>query len=878
MQVTMIVNGQPREHTERGGQSLLELLRDDLGLAGPKLGCGEGSCGACTVLIGSRAVQACQVPATEAAGQRITTVEGLAEDGLLHPVQQAWLETGAMQCGYCTPGWLTGTAALLARVPHPDDDRIDAELDGHVCRCCTYPRIRRAVHRAAELMEQPELLEPVPDPPPSRQASMPGDVSPTRPWDLTRQDTNSFAAVMPEGLMAVVAPDGAADGSDMPDDAWVHISADSAITAFTGKVESGQGTRTALALLVADELAVPPAAVTVAMADTDAAPFDAGTFGSRSMPHAAPPLRAAAAGALRLLKDIAAARFGLPAGDLTAGNGMIAGPDGAPSASYGDLVAGLRRAERVPADGPVTPAEQWRSAGQTASAVGAANVVTGAKHFPADLRFDGMLHGCVLRPPAHRASLRQVDTTAAEALPGIRVIKAGSLVGVVAGDQAAARQALAAVEADWAEVAGPGPAELDAFLRAHPAEGEGRMLPTREETGVPDTALASAAVRLEVEYHAAYVAHVPLEPRSAIARWDADRLTVWTSTSTPFRARRELAAEFAISEENVHVIVPDFGGGFGGKHGSVVALEAAVLARAAGQPVKVQWSRAEEFTAGYLRPYALIEVASGADESGQLTAWTFTNIHSGPSALGTPYQIPHQRIAYQPAHGPLARGSYRALAATANNFARESHMDEVAAAVGADPVEFRQRHLADERLAAVLAAAADEIGWGRDDQAGQGADGRTGTGIAIGMEKGGRVATAARLRVGPDGTLRLLRLVTAVDCGAIVHPDGLVNQVEGAVVMGLGPALFEQIDFAAGRILNGTMTDYRVPRLADVPADLKVVLIDRPDEPSAGGGEAPIMAVAPAIANAIFAACGVRLRSMPLVPAGRVPGIGADRG
>ena len=404
------------------------------------------------------------------------------------------------------------------------------------------------------------------------------------------------------------------------------------------------------------------------------------------------------------------------------------------------------------------------------------------------------------------------------------------------------------------------------------------MLPTREETGVPDTALASAAVRLEVEYHAAYVAHVPLEPRSAIARWDADRLTVWTSTSTPFRARRELAAEFAISEENVHVIVPDFGGGFGGKHGSVVALEAAVLARAAGQPVKVQWSRAEEFTAGYLRPYALIEVASGADESGQLTAWAFTNIHSGPSALGTPYQIPHQRIAYQPADGPLARGSYRALAATANNFARESHMDEVAAAVGADPVEFRQRHLADERLAAVLAAAADEIGWGRDDQAGQGADGRTGTGIAIGMEKGGRVATAARLRVGPDGTLRLLRLVTAVDCGAIVHPDGLVNQVEGAVVMGLGPALFEQIDFAAGRILNGTMTDYRVPRLADVPADLKVVLIDRPDEPSAGGGEAPIMAVAPAIANAIFAACGVRLRSMPLVPTGRVPGIGADRG
>ena len=284
-----------------------------------------------------------------------------------------------------------------------------------------------------------------------------------------------------------------------------------------------------------------------------------------------------------------------------------------------------------------------------------------------------------------------------------------------------------------------------------------------------------------------------------------------------------------------------------------------------------------------MRPYALIEVASGADESGQLTGWTFTNIHAGPSCLATPYRVEHQLIAYQPANGPLARGSYRALAATANNFARESHMDEVAAAAGADPVEFRQRHLDDQRLAAVLQAAADEIGWRDDarasqDRASQSTDGRTGNGIAIGFEKGGRVATAARVRVAADGTLRLLRLVTAVDCGAIVHPEGLLNQVEGAVAMGLGPALFEQIDFAAGRILNGSMTDYRVPRLADVPAETKVVLLDRPDQPSEGGGEAPIIAVAPAIANAIFAACGIRLRSMPLVPTGRVPGIRAGGG
>jgi nicotinate dehydrogenase subunit B len=316
----------------------------------------------------------------------------------------------------------------------------------------------------------------------------------------------------------------------------------------------------------------------------------------------------------------------------------------------------------------------------------------------------------------------------------------------------------------------------------------------------------------------------------------------------------------------VHVIVPDFGGGFGGKHGSVVALEAARLARAAGRPVKVQWSRADEFTGGYLRPAAVIDVSSSADAAGNLTAWSFTNINSGAAGLRTPYRVANRLEAFQPADAPLAQGSYRALAATANNFARESQMDEMAAATGADPVEFRLRHLSDERLAAVLEAAAAEIGWHKDQPD------RVALGIAIGMEKGGRVATAAQVHVAADGALQVLQLVTAADCGAVVHPDGLVNQIEGAVVMGLGAALFEQIDFAAGLILNGSMTQYRVPRLADVPADMRVVLLDRPDQPSAGGGEAPIIAVAPAIANAVFRACGVRLRAMPLVPGGRVPG------
>jgi nicotinate dehydrogenase subunit B len=868
MAITIVVNGSHREVPGDGTQTLLDALRDDLGITGPKLGCGEGACGACTVMVGSRPVQACQLAAASVAGQRITTVEGLAEDGILHPVQQAWLELGAMQCGYCTPGWLVGTAALLARVPHPSDERIDAELAGHVCRCCTYPRIRRAVHRAAELMERPELLEPVPAPVVARQEP----AEPERPLDLTRDDPSTFAAAMPEGLVTVVAGPGE-PGFSGPDDAWVHVGADGAITAFTGKVEAGQDTRTALSLLVAEELAVPAGAVRLVMADTDTSPFDLGTFGSRSMPHAAPPLQAAAAAALRVLRQTAADRFGLPASDLTAADGWIAGPDGAPTASYGELVTGLHRVEQVPGDAPVTPATGWRrAAGKPARSADGASVVTGRKLFPSDLRMAGMLHGMALHAPAAGATLRRADTSAAAAMPGVRVVADGDFVGVVAADADSARTALAAIDADWAESGGPGPADLASYLRANPVEEEGRFGAVRDQVGDPDRALRDGSAVVAATYRAAFIAHVPLEPRAALARFDGAELTVSVGTSTPFRARGELAGALGLDPALVHVIVPDFGGGFGGKHGSAVALEAARLAQATGQPVRVQWSRADEFTAGYLRPAAVIDVASATDAAGVLTGWSFTNINSGAAGLISPYRIPNRRHAYQPARSPLRQGSYRALAATANNFARESHMDEIAGTIGADPVEFRLRHLDDARLRAVLEAAAAEIGWSGDGAASP-ADG-VGTGIALGTEKGGRVATAARVRVLADGSLQVQRLVTAVDCGAVVHPDGLLNQVEGAVIMGLGPALFERIEFAGGRVLNGSMSDYRVPRLADVPADTKVVLLDRPGDPAAGGGEAPIIAVAPAIANAVYRACGVRLREMPLAPGGRVPGVG----
>jgi nicotinate dehydrogenase subunit B len=870
MQFTLTVNGTQRQVTAEDGRSLLDVLREDLGITGPKFGCGEGACGACTVLIGRRAVTSCITPAAEAAGQRVTTVEGLAEDGVLHPVQQAWLELGAMQCGYCTPGWLTATAALLNRVTRPDDARIAAELAGNVCRCCTYPRILRAVRRAAELMEQPELLEPVP--PATSGALGPAGGTGALPWDQAR-DMASFFEQLPDGLVTVVAENGeaaAAPGQGRwggPDDAWVHVGADGSVTAFTGKVEGGQGTRTALGALVAEELAVSPGSVRVVMGNTDVSPFDLGTFGSRSMPYAAPPLRAAAAAARELLRAAAAERFGLPAADLTVAGGIVAGPDGAPSAGYPELLAGVRRVEKVRADGPVTPPAAWRSAGRPARAADGADVVTGVKRFPADLRADGMLHGCVLRAPAFGATLRNADTRPAEALPGVSVVAEDGFIGVVGPTGAAARGAVGAIDAAWDCSPQPGPGDLADYLRSHPVDGEGFSAVFRHEAGDVDAALAAGAVRLAGHYTTAYIAHVPLEPRSAVASWHDGQLTVWTGTSTPFRARRELAQALGVPEPRVRVIVPDYGGGFGGKHGSAVALEAARLSRSAGRPVKVQWNRHEEFHWGYLRPAALIDVCSSADSAGELTGWSHLNINSGAVGILTPYRVPSQRIVFQPADSPLPQGSYRALAATANHFARESHMDELAHRLGTDPLEFRLRHLDDGRLADVFRAAADRIGWPSAPRE----QTRTGIGIAGGIEKGGRVATTAQVRVDGDGTLHVDRLVTAFDCGAVVNPDNLANQVEGAVMMGLGGALFEAIDFADGQIRNASLSQYRVPRLPDLP-EVDVVLIDQPDQPSAGGGETPIIAVAPAIANAIFSACGIRLRSMPLAPRGVVAG------
>jgi len=315
-------------------------------------------------------------------------------------------------------------------------------------------------------------------------------------------------------------------------------------------------------------------------------------------------------------------------------------------------------------------------------------------------------------------------------------------------------------------------------------------------------------------------------------------------------------------EDRVRVIVPDTGAAYGGKHTGECAIEAARLAKGAGKPVSLLWTREEEFTWAYFRPAGVIEARSGATKDGTITAWEFQNYNSGPSAVDTPYEIANQRCTFHPTKYPLRQGSYRGLAATANHFARESHMDELAAAVGMDPLAFRRKNLKNPRILAVLNAAAQRFGWGEKAKAGRG------VGLACGTEKGGQIACCVEVSVTPDRQVHIERVVEAFECGAVVNPEHLKNQIEGAILMATGGALFEAIDFAGGRILNPRLSKYRVPHFHDAAA-VEVVLVDRKDLPSAGAGETPIVGLAPAVANAIYHATGVRVRSVPILPAFR---------
>ncbi|MGC1106077.1 MAG: molybdopterin cofactor-binding domain-containing protein [Candidatus Acidiferrales bacterium] len=648
-------------------------------------------------------------------------------------------------------------------------------------------------------------------------------------------------------------------------DVWLHIRPDGPITVFTGKVEIGQNIRTSLSQTVADELHVSLDALKMVMGDTQLTPFDMGTFGSRSTPQMGTQLRRVAAATRDVLVGLAAKQWNVDSNQLVAADGKVSDRSGSRSVTYAELAQGQSFAEMIPAKDPVTPATEWKIAGEPIHKIGARDFVTGKHKYTPDLKHQGMLYGKVVRPIAFGATLTNVDLSAAKAMAGVVAVRDGDFIGVAAPDELTAERAAAAIKAEWKTTPQSSSRELFDYLKKNVETDPQEENRFRQTKGSVADALSAAAHRLEATYTIAYIAHCPLEPRAALAEWNDGKVTVWTGTQRPFGVRQELAEAFHLPDDKVRVIVPDTGAAYGGKHSGECAVEAARIAQAAGRPVHLLWTREEEFTWAYFRPAGVIEVKGGVGADGALTAWEFHNYNSGAAAIATMYEVPNQLTEFHPVNAPLRQGSYRSLAAAANHFARESHMDDLAHACGMDPLEFRMKNLQDARLRDVYQAAAQQLGWqGRKKTPGHG------FGMAGGIEKGGHIATCAEVAVDrSSGEVQIVRVVEAFDCGAVVNPDGLKNSIAGAITMGIGGALYEAIEFDNGRILNPHFAQYRVPRFKDEPK-IEVVLVDRKDQPSFGAGETPIVGLAPAVGNAIFDATGVRLRSMPMLPAGKL--------
>jgi nicotinate dehydrogenase subunit B len=653
----------------------------------------------------------------------------------------------------------------------------------------------------------------------------------------------------------------------LPEDfnAFLRVKEDGRVSCFTGKIEMGQGVITSLAQMLADELEVRLDSVDMVMGDTAICPWDMGTFGSMTTRFFGPPLRKAAAEARAVLMELAAEHLKIPSNRLTAMGGIIFDKTQKKNqVTYAQLTRGktiIRKLDKEPALEPVT---EFTIVGRPAMRTDAPEKVTGKALFAGDIRLPGMAYARILRPPAHGAKLKSVDTSEAEKVNGIQVIKDGDFIAVLHALPDEAEKALKRIKAQYEvpEAKVDDKTIFDHLLKVAP-EGEvvsqGGNLKTGEEL---------SEVLCEETYLNSYVAHSPIEPHTAAASIDGDKITVWPSTQTPFPAQSEIARELGFPSENVRIIPPFVGGGFGGKTQNQQAVEAARLAKLSGKPVMLAWSRAEEFFYDTFRPAAVVKIKSGITNSGKISLWDYTVYFAGERGSQHFYEIPHHRTVSTgggwrgtPGSHPFGTGAWRAPGNNTNTFARESQIDIMAAKAGADPLEFRLKNLTDKRMRRVLAACAEKFGW----TPAKAPSGR-GFGIACGIDAGTYVAHMAEVEVNKTkGTVQVKRVVCAQDMGLSINPEGAKIQIEGCITMGLGYALTEEIHFKGGEIFDLNFDTYEIPRFSWLPK-IETVLIDAKDSPPQGGGEPAIISMGGVIANAIYDAVGARLFQLPMTP------------
>ncbi|MEZ4673146.1 MAG: molybdopterin cofactor-binding domain-containing protein [Caldilineaceae bacterium] len=798
--ITLTVNGQQYPLTVDPETPLLYILRNDLGLKGPKYGCGAEQCGACKVLVDGAAVPSCQLPVGQVQNTEITTVEGLGSADAMHPLQEAFVEEGAIQCGYCVTGMIMAAQGLLNRTRYPTDEEIREALDTNLCRCGVYDRVRRAIKL--------RIGRPV--------------------WEPIYEVVDAPPLTNPLPIQQTLSP----ALQESPDlDAWIRIDGSDTITIFSGKAEIGQGMRTALAQLAAEELDVELARIRVIMADTELTPDEGTTAGSMSLQMSGNAIRQAAAEARHFLLTLAHEELEA-AGDptaLTVEDGTITDPATGRSIDYWSLFGGQAFGRRVTGVVQPKPFAQHKLVGQRAIRIDLPAKATGAPSYVHDMALPAMVHGRIVRPPQYHARLVAVDSAAVEALAGVlKVVRDGTFLGVIAEreEQAiAARDALFAA-ATW-EASQPLPTDQSIYEILFAGPTQDKLVIDGAITDDPIPAIepppANAQNTLSATYYRPYHMHGSMGPSAAVAKWNEDKLTVWSHTQGAYPLRSALAPVLNLPLEQIHVIHTEGAGCYGHNGADDVALDAALLARALpGRPISLKWMREDEHTWEPYGPAMATQLnasldgegkvvtwnqdiwsyphsgrprAASSESSGLLAAWHLAEPipapprrmmggrHSGSFRNSDPlYAFPDRRVVvHENPVSPLRTSSMRSLGAYANVIAIESFMDELALAAGVDPVDFRLQQLTNERAQAVIRAAAEKAGWQPRTIPNNSGKGQ---GIAFAQYKNIQCYCAIVVDVTVDresGQIHIDRAVIAGEAGQVVNPDGLSNQLEGAL-------------------------------------------------------------------------------------------------
>jgi nicotinate dehydrogenase subunit B len=656
-------------------------------------------------------------------------------------------------------------------------------------------------------------------------------------------------------------------GREYPTDfnAYLRIGEDGRVSCFTGKAELGQGVITSLAQILAEELDISLNIVDMVLGDTDICPWDMGTFGSRSIKYFGPPLRQAAAEARAILLQLAAEHLGLPQERLKVKDGIVMAKDNPDKqVTYAQLAKGKRierHLEQKPAGKPIS---EYTVSGKSFNRTDALEKVTGKAEFAGDIRLPGILYARIVRPPAHGATLKSVDFSAAEQIKDAQVVKHEDIIAVLHPTPDGAEEAFAKIKAQFDVPEGKVDNEtIYEHLLKVAAPGE-----VVTQAGDIEQGKKLAAITFDETFYDSYVAHAPIETHTALAKVEGNKATVWASTQRPFGAQEEVAEVLGLPSENVRIITPFVGGGFGGKNVNVQVKEAAQLAKLVGKPVQVAWSREEEFFFDTFRPASINKIQSGLNEQNQIVFWDNQIYFAGERSSQPFYHIPHHRVVSLGGWGggrteahPFAVGAWRGPGSNSNTFARESHIDIMASKIGMDALEFRMHNLVDERMRKVLTAAADKFGWVPAKMP----SGR-GHGIACIDYLGTYVATMAEVEVdNAKGNVKVKRVVSAQDMGQIINPEGAKLQIEGCIIMGLGYSLAEEIHFQGGKIYDLNFDTYQIPRFSWLPK-IETVLVGNPDLPAQGGGEPAVTTMGGVLANAVYDAIGARLYRLPMTP------------